>query len=94
MLHEQNQGIDMGDAMTKGLRIGGIAMLATVLICGACQQSTAQAVEHSATQPREAANRAQLPAAAPASSSEQVRLGPMRYYGGPKSPMWRAPSAN
>ena len=21
-------------------------------------------------------------------------LGPMRYYGGPKSPMWRGPAAN
>ena len=21
-------------------------------------------------------------------------LGPMRYYGGPKSPMWRAPAGN
>ena len=25
---------------------------------------------------------------------QPVRLGPMRYYGGPKSPMWRAPAAN
>jgi hypothetical protein len=24
-------------------------------------------------------------------SQQQVRLGPMRYYGGPKSPMWRGP---
>ena len=23
-----------------------------------------------------------------------VNLGPMRYYGGPKSPMWRGPIAN
>jgi len=22
------------------------------------------------------------------------KFGPMRYYGGPKSPMWRAPAAN
>jgi hypothetical protein len=25
---------------------------------------------------------------------QRVRLGPMRYYGGPKSPMWRAPAEN
>jgi hypothetical protein len=25
---------------------------------------------------------------------EPVRLGPMRYYGGPKSPMWRGPAEN
>jgi hypothetical protein len=24
----------------------------------------------------------------------RVLLGPMRYYGGPKSPMWRAPAEN
>jgi hypothetical protein len=27
-------------------------------------------------------------------SPEPTRLGPMRYYGGPKSPMWRAPIEN
>jgi hypothetical protein len=27
-------------------------------------------------------------------SQQPVRLGPMRYYGGPKSPMWRAPIEN
>jgi hypothetical protein len=25
---------------------------------------------------------------------QPIRLGPMRYYGGPKSPMWRAPVEN
>jgi hypothetical protein len=25
---------------------------------------------------------------------QQVRLGAMRYYGGPKSPMWRGPAEN
>jgi hypothetical protein len=29
-----------------------------------------------------------------AASKQSVRLGPMRYYGGPKSPMWRAPVEN
>jgi hypothetical protein len=27
-------------------------------------------------------------------SSQPIRIGPMRYYGGPKSPMWRAPVEN
>jgi hypothetical protein len=27
-------------------------------------------------------------------SQQPARLGPMRYYGGPKSPMWRAPVEN
>jgi len=26
--------------------------------------------------------------------NEQAHLGPMRYYGGPKSPMWRGPAEN
>jgi hypothetical protein len=25
---------------------------------------------------------------------QPMRLGPMRYYGGPKSPMWRGPIEN
>jgi hypothetical protein len=25
---------------------------------------------------------------------QRVQFGPMRYYGGPKSPMWRAPAEN
>ena len=33
-------------------------------------------------------------AAQTAVTSEQARPGPMRYYGGPKSPMWRAPVEN
>ena len=27
-------------------------------------------------------------------SQQPARLGPMRYYGGPKSPMWRGPAEN
>lgn len=27
-------------------------------------------------------------------TQEPNRLGPMRYYGGPKSPMWRGAAAN
>jgi hypothetical protein len=27
-------------------------------------------------------------------SPQRVLLGPMRYYGGPKSPMWRGPAEN
>jgi hypothetical protein len=37
---------------------------------------------------REAARRPQL------ISPQPVRLGPMRYHGGPKSPMWRGPIEN
>jgi hypothetical protein len=37
---------------------------------------------------RESAGRLQLV------SQQPVRRGPMRYYGGPKSPMWRGPVEN
>jgi hypothetical protein len=28
------------------------------------------------------------------SAQQPARLGPIRYYGGPKSPIWRAPAEN
>jgi hypothetical protein len=31
---------------------------------------------------------------APVSPQRPAGLGPMRYYGGPKSPMWRSPIEN
>jgi len=31
---------------------------------------------------------------APVASQQPAGLGPMRYYGGPKSPMWRGPIEN
>jgi len=86
---------DMNHVVVKRVRIGGIALLAAALICVACRESAAQAVERSSTQPREAASRSQGPAAAPVVASEQQAApGSMRYYGGPKSPMWRGPAAN
>ena len=78
-----------------GMRIGAIAMFAIVLVCGICRESAAEAGERNADQPRQAAARSQRLAAAPSVSPEhQSGLGPMRYYGGPKSPIWRAPAAN
>jgi hypothetical protein len=83
----------MNQVSVKGSRIGGMALLVAVFIGGACCESVAQVVEHGSTQSRGTASRAQGPAAAPlASSDQQARLGPMRYYGGPKSPMWRGPA--
>jgi len=34
------------------------------------------------------------PAAEELLPQQHARLGPMRYYGGPKSPMWRGPVEN
>jgi len=78
-----------------GMRIGAIAMFAIVLVCGICRESAAEAGERNSSQPSETVARHQVPATGPAASSEQqAKLGPMRYYGGPKSPMWRGPAAN
>jgi hypothetical protein len=79
----------MNHVALKGSRI---ALMVAVFIGGACVESVAQAVEKNSAPSREMASRAQVPAAAPLASDQQARLGPMRYYGGPKSPMWRGPA--
>jgi hypothetical protein len=85
----------MDHVAVRGMRIGAIAMFAVILICGICRQSAAEAGERNSNQPSETVARNQAPATGPAASSEQqAKLGAMRYYGGPKSPMWRGPAAN
>jgi hypothetical protein len=85
----------MDHVAVRVMRTGAVALLATVLICGVCREVAAQVVEHSANQSRASASRGQGPLATPVTSSEhQAKLGPMRYYGGPKSPMWRGPAAD
>jgi hypothetical protein len=66
-------------------RIGVFALIAAVLTIGVCGDAAAK------TQ-----RKRHLHARRPVSESgaqlvpqQQVRLGAMRYYGGPKSPMWR-----
>jgi hypothetical protein len=85
----------MDHVAVRGMRIGAIAMFAVILVCGICRESAAEAGERNSNQPSETAARHHAPAAGTAASSEQqARLAPMRYYGGPKSPMWRGPAAN
>jgi hypothetical protein len=85
----------MDHVAVRVTRTGAVALLATVLICGVCREGAAQVVEHNSNQPRESASRGHGPSATPVASSEhQAKLGPMRYYGGPKSPMWRGPAAD
>ena len=79
----------MDHVAVRVMRTGAVALLATV--CGVCREGAAQAIEHN--QP--SASRGPGPLATPVASSEhQAKLGPMRYYGGPKSPMWRGPAAD
>jgi hypothetical protein len=72
---------------TRSARIGFVTLVAAVLIAGICGEAVAKA------------HKGRLHARGPLSESrvqpvpqQSVRLGAMRYYGGPKSPMWRGPA--
>ncbi len=74
-----------------GVRIGWAALVAAILSVGICGDALAKAHKgHWRWHARGIAyeSHAQLVMQQPA------RLGPMRYYGGPKSPMWRGPVEN
>jgi hypothetical protein len=65
-------------------RFGFVTLVATVLTAGICSDAVAKA------------HKGRLHAYSPVSESraefvaqQPAQLGPMRYYGGPKSPMWR-----
>jgi hypothetical protein len=68
------------------VRIGCCALLATILIAGICGDARAKTDK---VRPQ-----TRGPATEMVSTQQQARLGPMRYYGGPKSPMWRGPTEN
>jgi hypothetical protein len=59
-------------------RIGFVTLVATILTVGICAEAVAKTGRDG-----ESAKRLQL------ASQQPAQLGPMRYYGGPKSPMWR-----
>jgi hypothetical protein len=69
------------------------AALLTMVICGDASAKAGKRHWHargaaSGSHGQMSAKRVQLGLLQP------VRLGPMRYYGGPKSPMWRGPVEN
>ncbi len=76
--------------MTAGPpRTGLVILAATLLTAGLCGDAAAKRVKgrlhaRSVTSESSAQPVAQQPA----------HLGAMRYYGGPKSPMWRGPVEN
>jgi hypothetical protein len=78
---------DMTNLTGTRVRIGFIALAAAVLSAGLCGDASA-GVHKGRVHARSAfyERRAQLVSPAP------THLGPMRYYGGPKSPMWRGPA--
>jgi hypothetical protein len=86
----------MTGMMTGSARVTLVILLGVILTIGSGSDAVAEA--HRARLRargfiperggRESARRPQLVLQQP------VRLGPMRYYGGPKSPMWRGPVEN
>jgi hypothetical protein len=72
-------------------RIGLVILAAAVITAGLCGEAAA----HHRKRHRHAHHfRCECHRAEPGRdvqlvSPQPVRLGPMRYYGGPKSPMWR-----
>jgi hypothetical protein len=79
----------MGKRTVTSLRIGFVALAAAVLSAGICGDASA-GVHKGRVHARSVfyESHAQLVSPAP------PHLGPMRYYGGPKSPMWRGPVEN
>ena len=71
------------------MRIGGAALLAGFTMCGIggayASQDKVQSPHCPALQARQFGDA--VGTRGPALSSSQI--APMRYYGGPKSPMWR-----
>ena len=80
----------------KVSRVGFVILVGTILTVGICGDALAKVHKRhlhvrgflSGSRERQSAKHAQLV------SQQPVRLGPMRYYGGPKSPMWRGPVEN
>ena len=76
--------------IARGARIGFVIMVATALTAGICGEAVAKAGKgrsHSRGfiyegRDRKSAKRLQL------ATRQSGRPGPMRYYGGPKAPMW------
>jgi hypothetical protein len=65
-------------------RIGFVALVAAILTAGICGDAAAEAHKE-----RPPARSPILESHAQLVEQEPARLGAMRYYGGPKSPMWR-----
>jgi hypothetical protein len=80
------------------MRAAFVAAIAVGVMAGFCDDAAAKhggKVRYAHRQARHLHNsRSPNRETAQAAWPQPVELGPMRYYGGPKSPMWRAPAAN
>jgi hypothetical protein len=66
----------------RKILVGFVILVATILTAGIHGDASANEAKRRALE-NGTAERLRL------ASSQIARLGPMRYYGGPKSPMWR-----
>jgi hypothetical protein len=78
------QEVDLKHVTSRNARIASFALLATILTAGISVSAAAKAGKGRL--------QARSPVAEELLPQQQARLGPMRYYGGPKSPMWRGPA--
>jgi hypothetical protein len=68
----------------RNARIGFAILVATAMTAGICGDAIAK-VHKGRLHARSVTSESRVQLV----SQDPVRLGPMRYYGGPKSPMWR-----
>jgi hypothetical protein len=80
------QEVDLTQVTFMTARILCFALLAAILAAGMCGDAVAKAGK--------GRSYARSTASEEPSTQQQARLAPMRYYGGPKSPMWRGPAEN
>jgi hypothetical protein len=82
--------------IARTARVGFVILTGAILTAGMCGDALAKAHKrhlHARGFRSECGGR-QSEKHALLVSQQPVRLGPMRYYGGPKSPMWRGPVEN
>jgi hypothetical protein len=79
----------MSDLIARTARLVSATLIAMALTAGICGDAVARGHKgrwHARDIPVEGRVQPVL--------QQPVRLGAMRYYGGPKSPMWRGPVEN
>jgi hypothetical protein len=76
----------MSNLMGRSARIGFAALVAAIVTAGFSGNALAAHKGHRHVHSAVYQSQAQLV------SPQPTQLGPMRYYGGPKSPMWRGPA--
>ena len=79
----------MDQMAIRRLRISAIALLVAFFTCGVCRVGAAETYERILRKARLAVGNAGTVASQPI--SHEAGPGRLRYYGGPKGPMWREP---